>query len=114
MDDAHNYVTLCMIKSSWKRRGHSSLTHRPLIGMLYVSLTHRPLIGMLYVKVHFVQAAESVIRNSEVVCYSGAAIALYGDFSWYIIMAVSACYSVDACPLLGVSVNGESTVYIII
>ena len=54
------------------------------------------------------QAAVSVIRNSEVVRYSGAAITLYiyGDFSWYIWQ----CPLYGGCPLLGVSVNGESTV----
>ena len=48
--------------------------------------------------IHFVQAAASVIRNLEVVRYSGAAIALYMETS------------VVTVGLLGESVNGESTV----
>ena len=48
------------------------------------------------------QASVSVVRNSEVVHYSGAAIAkIYRDFSWYI----------EQCPLLGRGPLMESTLY---
>ena len=55
-----------------------------------------------------VQATVSVIRNSEVVRYSGVSIVLYiyGDCSW----CMQRCPLFGRCPLLGVSVNRESTV----
>ena len=60
--------------------------------------------------VQFVQDAASVIRNSDDVRYSGAAITLYIWTLQLVHMAVSVIGY--RCPQLGVSVNGESTVNI--
>ena len=58
-----------------------------------------------------VQATVSVIRNLEVVRYSGVSIVciiyMYGDCSW----CMQQCPLFGRRPLLGVSVNRESIVY---
>ena len=56
------------------------------------SPTHHPLVGTLFVCNyihHLVQAAVSIVRNSQVVCYSGAANVIETSVGTYTHVAVS-------------------------